>query len=110
LEAISYRSGCLFVAAPDVVGEATATQALFERWQPVLQSVWATIDEGDVQPGQPIHQPIALVAQDGLERLPVPWEHLQALYGPLGLAWLQRQAEIAEQLIAARAAAPPPGS
>jgi hypothetical protein len=32
------------------------------------------------------------------------------MYGPLGLAWLQRQAEIAEQLIAERAAAPPPAS
>jgi hypothetical protein len=29
------------------------------------------------------------------------------MYGPLGLAWLQRQAEIAEQLIAARTAKPP---
>jgi hypothetical protein len=80
LEAISYRSGCLFVAAPDVVADAAATLALFERWQPVLQSVWATVDEGDVEPGQPVHQPVALVAQDGLERLPVPWEHLQALF------------------------------
>ena len=28
------------------------------------------------------------------------------MYGPLGLAWLQRQAEIAEQLIDARTATP----
>jgi hypothetical protein len=70
LEAISYRSGCLFVAAPDVVGDAMATLALFERWQPVLQGVWATVDEDDVEPGQLVHQPVALVAQDGSERLP----------------------------------------
>jgi hypothetical protein len=30
------------------------------------------------------------------------------MYGPLGLAWLRRQAEVAEQLITARATAPPP--
>ena len=29
-------------------------------------------------------------------------EPMQRMYGPLGLAWLQRQAEIAEQLIRAR--------
>jgi hypothetical protein len=80
LEAISYRSGCLFVTAPDVVADAKATLALFERWQPVLQRVWATVNEADVDPGMPVHQPIALVAQDGLERLPVPWEDLQALF------------------------------
>jgi hypothetical protein len=80
LEAISYRSGCLFVTTPDVVAEAKATLALFERWQPVLQRVWATVNETDVDPGVPVHQPIALVAQDGLERLPVPWDQLQALF------------------------------
>jgi hypothetical protein len=30
------------------------------------------------------------------------------MYGPLGLAWLRHQAEVAEQLIAARTGAPPP--
>ena len=35
-------------------------------------------------------------------------EPVVPMYGPLGLAWLQRQAEIAEQLIAARTGAPPP--
>jgi hypothetical protein len=29
------------------------------------------------------------------------------MYGPLGLAWLQRQADIAEELIRARGQAPP---
>jgi hypothetical protein len=31
-------------------------------------------------PGCAVHQPIALVAQDGLEPLPVPWEQLEALF------------------------------
>jgi hypothetical protein len=29
------------------------------------------------------------------------------MYGPLGLAWLQRQTDIAEQLITSRSGAPP---
>jgi hypothetical protein len=36
-------------------------------------------------------------------------EPVQRMYGPLGLAWLQRQAEIAEQLIRARGQRPPVG-
>jgi hypothetical protein len=43
------------------------------------------------------------VMRERLER----GEPVVAMYGPLGLAWLQRQAEIAEQLIAARTAKPP---
>jgi hypothetical protein len=35
-------------------------------------------------------------------------ESVVAMYGPLGLAWLQRQAEIAEQLLHARLDKPPP--
>jgi hypothetical protein len=35
-------------------------------------------------------------------------EPVVPMYGPLGLAWLQRQAEIAEQLIRARGNHPPP--
>jgi hypothetical protein len=35
-------------------------------------------------------------------------ERVVPMYGPLGLAWLQRQAKIAEQLIQARNAGHPP--
>jgi hypothetical protein len=80
LEAISYRSGCLFVVAPDVVADAGATLRLFDRWEPLLRCVWATVNEDDVEPGQLVHQPIAFVAQDGQERLPVPWGRFQALF------------------------------
>ena len=80
LDAITYVSGCLFVSCPDVVADARATLRLFEQWRPALQYLWATVNEDDVDPGRPVHQPIALVAQDGQERLPVPWEHLQALF------------------------------
>jgi hypothetical protein len=80
LEAITYRAGCLFVTCPDVVADANATLRLFEQWQPVLECVWASVNEHDVDPGQLAHQPIGFVAQDGQEELPVPWEHFQALF------------------------------
>jgi hypothetical protein len=35
-------------------------------------------------------------------------EPVVPMYGPLGLAWLQRQADIAEELITSRNSAPPP--
>lgn len=57
LQAITYRSGCLFVVAPDVVADARATLRLFDRWEPVLRCVWATVNEDDVEPGQLVHQP-----------------------------------------------------
>jgi hypothetical protein len=53
---------------------------LFERWQPVLRACGRRSTKPTSTPGCGVHQPIALVAQDGLEPLPVPWEHLQALF------------------------------
>lgn len=48
---------CLFVAAPDVVGDAAATLALFPHWRSVIEA----------------HDfPVAVVAQDGQETLPLP--------------------------------------
>ncbi len=87
LEAITYRSGCLFVVAPDVVADARATLRRFDHWEPVLRCVWASVNEDDVEPGQPVHQPIAFVAQDGQERLPVPWDRFQALFVGGSTAW-----------------------
>lgn len=58
-------AGCLFVVAPDIVGNATATLRRFEKWSPLLRADgW----------------PVALAAQDGLERLAVPWSELDALF------------------------------
>lgn len=56
---------CLFVVAPDVVGNARATLAMFARWEPLIHSR---------------QLPVALAAQDGLERLQVPWDDLDALF------------------------------
>lgn len=58
-------SGGRFVVAPDVVGDAAATLDRFANWGPQLRAAGL---------------PVALAAQDGLERLPVPWDDLDALF------------------------------
>lgn len=54
---------CRFVALPDVVASARRTLECFEHWV-------------DLVPGWPA----ALVAQDGLEDLPIPWDSLDAIF------------------------------
>jgi len=61
---------CRFVAVPDVVGSALRTLEVFERWLPAL-SGW----------------PLALVAQDGQENLPIPWDALSAIFIGGTTAW-----------------------
>lgn len=58
-------AGCMFATAPDAVGDATATLA---RSAPFLSKIRA------------LGYPAALVAQDGLESLPVPWGDFDALF------------------------------
>ncbi|MDG4795074.1 hypothetical protein [Micromonospora sp. WMMD1082] len=60
-----HAARCAFAAAPDVVGDAAATLA---RSVPMLPRIRAA------------GFPAALVAQDGLERLPVPWELTDGLF------------------------------
>ncbi len=62
----------LWVTAPDVFGNAAATLEQFEQWEPVLHG------RG---------YPVALVAQDGLDRLTVPWERIEALFLGASNAW-----------------------
>ncbi len=63
------RDLCRFVAVPDVIdtvnkiGSARRTLEVFDHWYPLLGG-W----------------PLALVAQDGQEHLPIPWEHLAAIF------------------------------
>jgi hypothetical protein len=64
--------GCLFVAAPDVVGHAGATLRLFETWAPLIRTYGF---------------PVALVAQDGLQTRDVPWDRLDALFIGGTTAW-----------------------
>lgn len=52
-----------FVTCPDIVASARRTLELFDYWYPRLCS-W----------------PIALVAQDGQEHLPIPWNLIDAVF------------------------------
>jgi hypothetical protein len=57
------RTRCVFIAVPDVVGSARRTLEAFSFWYPKLHG-W----------------PLALVAQDGIESLEVPWNLLAAIF------------------------------
>ncbi|ADD81108.1 gp03 [Rhodococcus phage ReqiPine5] len=57
--------GCRFATAPDVVGDAAAT---LERSAPFYEVI------------RSLGFPAALVAQDGLEDLAVPWDRIDALF------------------------------
>lgn len=58
-------AGLLWVAAPDVVCDQATTLALYDRWQPILAAHGL---------------PAALVAQGGADKLPVPWDRLDAIF------------------------------
>lgn len=57
------RHLCRFVALPDVVASARRTLETFEYWRKRLPG-WRK----------------ALVAQDGLESLPIPWDQIDAIF------------------------------
>ncbi len=57
--------GPLWVTAPDVVGDAAATLALFDVWEPLLHARGFRV---------------ALVGQDGLETMRCPWERMEAFF------------------------------
>lgn len=65
LERITGRRNCLFVTAPDVVGDAAETLRRFWEWLPRLNAT---------------RQPVALVAQDGIENTDIPWDFFEALF------------------------------
>ena len=56
---------CLFATAPDVVGDAAATLARSAPWLSKIRA---------------LGYPAALVAQDGLEHLPIPWDDFDVLF------------------------------
>jgi hypothetical protein len=57
------RHLCRFVAVPDVVGSARRTLEVFDHWVNLIAQ-W----------------PLALVAQDGQDDLPIPWEFIVAVF------------------------------
>lgn len=56
---------CIFATAPDVVGDAAATLARSAPWLPKIRE---------------LGYPAALVAQDGLEDLDIPWDSFDVLF------------------------------
>ena len=56
---------CMWVACPDVVASARRTLEAFEYWSDRL------LDDG---------WKVALVAQDGIELLPIPWAKIDAIF------------------------------
>lgn len=55
----------LFVVAPDVVGDATATFAHFHVYEPLIHD---------------LELPVAFVGQDGLTINSTPWDHMDAFF------------------------------
>lgn len=56
---------CAFAVAPDVVGDAAATLTRSAPWLPRIRA---------------LGYPVALVGQDGLENLSVPWDDFDAFF------------------------------
>lgn len=67
------RRRCLFAAAPDVLGDAAATIRRSARFTGRMRA-WFGL-------------PVALVAQDGLEHLNVPWREFDVLFIGGSTAW-----------------------
>jgi hypothetical protein len=61
----SIAAMCEFATAPDVVGDAKATLRRSEPFMPVIRALGF---------------PVALAAQDGLEKMPVPWDSFDVLF------------------------------
>jgi hypothetical protein len=65
LRRVSDQPRLQWVVAPDVVGDAEKTIARFRLWLPTLRYY---------------RLPVAFVAQDGQEDLPVPWNEIACLF------------------------------
>lgn len=76
---------CLFAVAPDVVGDAAATLERSAPWLPRIRS---------------LGYPAALVAQDGLEDLPVPWDSFDVLFVGGSTEWKLGQVGNVSRLVA----------
>lgn len=88
LTANAHEAGsCLFAVAPDVVGDAAATLAKSAPWLPRIRE---------------LGYPAALVAQDGLEHLDVPWDTFDCLFIGGSTRW---KTSLAAQRLAAEAKA-----
>lgn len=73
-----YRHTCLFVAAPDTVGDAKVTLDAFENWQNIITNY---------------ELPVAYVAQDGSENFEIP-AGAEALFVGGTTSWKESEAAI----------------
>jgi hypothetical protein len=69
---IPFATKCLFVVAPDVVGDAAATWERSRAYLPVIREMGF---------------PAAFVSQDGQDKLPVPWDAFDCLFTGGSTAW-----------------------
>jgi hypothetical protein len=83
LYAFRQQPGCLFVTAPDAVGDAAETRYLWQFWAPIIRATG--------------HTP-AFVAQDGLQPDQVPWHDGIALF--IGGTTKFKESQLAQSLIA----------
>lgn len=77
LHTITGHVDCLFVACPDVVGDARATLERFGEWAIEILSTG---------------QPVAFVGQDGAENLVIPWSDFDAWFIGGSTRWKLSQA------------------
>ena len=84
LEKNAYAAAdCLFATAPDIVGDAAGTLERSAQWLPAIRA---------------LGYPAALVAQDGLEDLEVPWDAFDVLFIGGSTEW--KLGPAARQLVA----------
>lgn len=78
-----HKNDCRFVAVPDVVGSALRTLEVFQHWK------------GIINPPSTKRWPLALVAQDGQELLPIPWCEIDAIFIGGSTGWKMSEHVIA---------------
>jgi hypothetical protein len=72
---LEYADNCLFVSCPDVPGSARRTLELWKKRKEFI----------------PYQYRIALVSQDGIEDLDIPWDEVDALFVGGGDPWKDSQ-------------------
>ncbi len=77
-----WQQWCLFAVVPDVVGDAEATLALFRKHAPTVREIGYRV---------------AFVAQDGIERIEIPWDDSDVIF--IGGSTAFKLAETTYQLI-----------
>jgi len=78
-------TGCLFVAAPDVVGDWSATLAMWRNGGEALARTFGV--------------PVAIVLQDGARLETIPWDDIDAVFIGGSTAWKLRSAPFIREAV-----------